>query len=138
MSNMTTTAKRYRLQVPAEDISVQEWIEAQINISTSIRQLIREDIMKNGYTDVTCRRVEQGPKRGRPTNAELERRAEENEPERFDEVEPVATLTQTVKPKTTVTQNTNQHTSTASEIPTFVQDDTPKNPSINALQDLLG
>lgn len=46
MSNMTTTAKRYRLQVPAEDISVQEWIEAQINISTSIRQLIREDIMK--------------------------------------------------------------------------------------------
>ena len=71
MSNMTTTAKRYRLQVPAEDISVQEWIEAQINISTSIRQLIREDIMKNGYTDVTCRRVEQGPKRGRPTNAEF-------------------------------------------------------------------
>ena len=79
MSNMTTTAKRYRLQVPAEDISVQEWIEAQINISTSIRQLIREDIMKNGYTDVTCRRVEQGPKRGRPTNAELERRAEEKQ-----------------------------------------------------------
>ena len=132
MSNMTTTAKRYRLQVPAEDISVQEWIEAQINISTSIRQLIREDIMKNGYTDVTCRRVEQGPKRGRPTNAELERRAEENDS--VEEVKPVATMTQAEK---SVTQNTNQRTSTASKVHTFVQDDTPKNPSMSALQDLL-
>ena len=136
MSNMTTTAKRYRLQVPAEDISVQEWIEAQINISTSIRQLIREDIMKNGYTDVTCRRVEQGPKRGRPTNAELEGRAEEND--FVDEVEPVATVMQADKSQTTVTENKNQHTSTASEVPTFVPDDTPKNPSMSALQDLLG
>lgn len=135
MSNMTTTAKRYRLQVPAEDISVQEWIEAQINISTSIRQLIREDIMKNGYTDVTCRRVEQGPKRGRPTNAELERRAEENDS--VEEVKPVATMTQAEKSQKTVTQNTNQRTSTASEVHTFVQDDTPKNPSMSALQDLL-
>lgn len=135
MSNMTTTAKRYRLQVPAEDISVQEWIEAQINISTSIRQLIREDIMKNGYTDVTCRRVEQGPKRGRPTNAELERRAEENDS--VEEVKPVATMTQAEKSQTTVTQNTNQRTSTASKVHMFVQDDTPKNPSMSALQDLL-
>ena len=135
MSNMTTTAKRYRLQVPAEDISVQEWIEAQINISTSIRQLIREDIMKNGYTDVTCRRVEQGPKRGRPTNAELERRAAENDS--GGDVTPGATMTQAEKSQTTVTQNTNQRTSTASEVNTFVPDDTPKNPSMSALQDLL-
>lgn len=30
--------------------------------------------MKNGFTDVSCRPVEQGLKRGRPSNAELERR----------------------------------------------------------------
>lgn len=134
MSNMTATAKRYRLQVPAEDISVQEWIEAQINISTSIRQLIRDDIMKNGYTDVTCRRVEQGPKRGRPTNAELERRAEEND--FVEEEASVEAATPSEKPQTTVTK-TNQH-SIASEVPTFVPDDTPKNPSRSALEDLLG
>lgn len=134
MSNMTATAKRYRLQVPVEDISVQEWIEAQINISTSIRQLIRDDIMKNGYTDVTCRRVEQGPKRGRPTNAELERRAEEND--FVEEEASVEAATPSEKPQTTVTK-TNQH-SIASEVPTFVPDDTPKNPSRSALEDLLG
>lgn len=77
MSNMTPTAKRYRLQVPAADESVQKWLAEQINISTSLRQLIRDDIQKNGFTDVTCRAVEQGPKRGRPTNAELERREEQ-------------------------------------------------------------
>lgn len=66
--------KRYRLTVPNQDKSVQDWIAEQLNISVSIRQLIREDIQKNGYTDVTCRQVEQGAKRGRPTNAELERR----------------------------------------------------------------
>lgn len=136
MSNMTKTAKRYRLQVPAEDISVQEWIEAQINISTSIRQLIRDDIMKHGYTDVTCRRVEQGPKRGRPTNAELERRAEEND--FVDDTDSVEVATPSEKPQTTVTKTNQQYTSTASEVPTFVPDDTPKNPSMSALQDLLG
>lgn len=66
--------KRYRLTVPQQDTSVQDWLDAQLNISASIRQLIRDDIIKNGYTDVTCRQVEQGAKRGRPTNAELERR----------------------------------------------------------------
>lgn len=137
MSNMTATAKRYRLMVPNEDISVQEWIDAQLNISTSIRQLIREDIVKNGYTDVTCRRVEQGAKRGRPTNAELERRAEENEDSFNDDMTPSDTPVQAVKPTKTVTKN-NSTTSTASEFPAFVPDDTPKNPSASALQDLLG
>lgn len=68
------SAKRYRFTVPSQDAYVQEWIEAQINLSTSIRTLIREDIQKNGYTDVTCREVEQRPKVGRPTTAEVEKR----------------------------------------------------------------
>lgn len=73
--------KRYRLTVPAQDTSVQDWIAAQLNISASIRQLIRKDIQSNGYTDVTCRQVEQGAKRGRPSNAELERRETESQNE---------------------------------------------------------
>lgn len=68
------SAKRYRFTVPAQDEYVQQWIDAQINISTSIRTLIREDIQKNGYTDVTCREVEQRPKVGRPSAAEVEKR----------------------------------------------------------------
>lgn len=115
MANMTESAKRYRLQVPAADESVQKWLAAQINISNSLRLLIREDIQKNGFTDVTCRAVEQGPKRGRPTNAELERRAEMEE---ADTVEPavvntpekvsnVSTVPSYVKP---VDSNVSQHT----------------------------
>lgn len=53
-------AKRYRLSVPIMDTSVQKWLDAQINLSISIRHLIRDDIAKHGYTDITCRDVEQG------------------------------------------------------------------------------
>lgn len=53
-------AKRYRLSVPVMDTSVQKWLDAQINLSISIRHLIRDDIAKHGYTDITCRDVEQG------------------------------------------------------------------------------
>lgn len=38
----------------------------QQNVSYSVRQLIRDAIRKDGYVDVTCREVEQLPKRGRP------------------------------------------------------------------------
>ena len=41
MANMTESAKRYRLQVPAADESVQKWLAAQINISNSFTE--RED-----------------------------------------------------------------------------------------------
>lgn len=67
-------AIRYRFTVPAEDTSVQDWLNAQIHLSMSLRLLIKEDIIRNGCTDVTCRSVEQSGKRGRPTNAEMERR----------------------------------------------------------------
>lgn len=118
MANMTESAKRYRLQVPAADESVQKWLAAQINISNSLRLLIREDIQKNGFTDVTCRAVEQGPKRGRPTNAELERRAEMEEaevvepavadtPAKVSNVSNVPSYAEPVKPN--VPQHTENH-----------------------------
>lgn len=50
-------AKRYRFTVPVEDICVTNWLCSQLNISNSIRNLIREDIRQNGYTDVTCRDI---------------------------------------------------------------------------------
>jgi hypothetical protein len=76
MAKQNMPSTRYRLSVPAADESTLAWIDAQLNLSYSIRMLIREDIQKNGCTDVSCRAVEQGAKRGRPTNAELERRSE--------------------------------------------------------------
>lgn len=123
MANMTQNAKRYRFQVPAADESVQEWLAAQINISTSLRQLIRDDIQKNGFTDVTCRAVEQGAKRGRPTNAELARRAEEAENDNISEFVEEKPVKQEPVVRHTVYNST---------------DTTPKNPSSDALKDLLG
>lgn len=76
MAKLSNNSKRYRFTVPEQDSSVQEWLDAQLNISSSLRALIRDDIIKNGCSDVTCRVVEQGPKRGRPTNLELERRSQ--------------------------------------------------------------
>ena len=127
MANMTQNAKRYRFQVPAADESVQEWLAAQINMSNSLRQLIREDIQKNGFTDVTCRAVEQGAKRGRPTNAELARRVEEAEGDNILE----SVEEKPVKQEPVVRHTA--HNSTANFI-----DTTPKNPSSDALKDLLG
>lgn len=76
MAKQSKPATRYRLSVPEADESTLAWIDAQLNLSYSIRMLIREDIQRNGCTDVSCRAVEQGAKRGRPSNAELERRME--------------------------------------------------------------
>ena len=61
---------RYRFAVPTQDASVHEWLESQMNMSMSLRLLIKEDILRNGCTDVTCRVVEQVPKRGRPSIAD--------------------------------------------------------------------
>lgn len=74
MGKKTVSSQRFRLSVPDADESVLAWIGAQLNLSASVRMLIRDDIQQNGFTDVSCRTVEQGAKRGRPSNAELERR----------------------------------------------------------------
>lgn len=70
---------RHRFSVPKADVSVQEWIQNQYNLSVSLRMLIKDYIRVNGTTDVTCAAVEQRGKVGRPSNAELARRAEEQE-----------------------------------------------------------
>lgn len=139
MANMTESAKRYRLQVPAADESVQKWLAAQINISNSLRLLIREDIQKNGFTDMTCRSVEQGPKRGRPTNAELERRAEEElvEKDVDDEVKNDANNgTDEVVNKSGQTAVEEKPKATP-QTPIFGAK-VPKNPNMDMLDSLLG
>ena len=50
---------RYRISVPKEDISIQQWMDCQANISHSIRTIIRAYIQENGYTDATCQPVKQ-------------------------------------------------------------------------------
>lgn len=54
---MKDEMKRYRFNVPTNDKSVLKWISNQSNVSSSIRQLIRDDIRRNGFSDYTCRDV---------------------------------------------------------------------------------
>lgn len=46
---------RYRIAVPEADTLVHEWMKAQLNASMSLRMLIKDDVIRNGCTDVTCR-----------------------------------------------------------------------------------
>lgn len=45
---------RCRLTIPAEDKAMLEWMQAQTNISISVRQLVHRYIQQYGVTDVTC------------------------------------------------------------------------------------
>ncbi len=92
-------AKRFRLTVPAEDVSVLRWIEAQQNQSYSIRQLIRDAIRRNGYADVTCSEVEQLPRRGRPPKDEDVEEAYEQKPKTTTMEEDVQPRWETQPPK---------------------------------------
>lgn len=56
---MPESFKRYRFSVPNADESVTQWIEAQSNLSHSIRELIKMAIRCNGYSDVSCYPVRQ-------------------------------------------------------------------------------
>lgn len=62
--------RRLRWSVPAADVSVNQWLDVQENISSSLRLLIRESIEREGYIDVVNKPVEQLPRRGRPPQAE--------------------------------------------------------------------
>jgi hypothetical protein len=53
---------RYRISVPEQDAGVHEWIRNQLNLSMSLRMLIKDDIHRNGYSDVTCRVERELPK----------------------------------------------------------------------------
>lgn len=58
--------KRYRFSVPHADVSINEWVENQSNLSMSLRMLIGECIERHGFGDYTCRIRTPGAKRGRP------------------------------------------------------------------------
>lgn len=58
--------KRYRLSIPEADVTVSDWSAAQSNFSASVRRLINDYVERYGYTDATCQRKEQLPRRGRP------------------------------------------------------------------------
>lgn len=64
--------RRLRWSVPAADVSVNQWLDGQENISSSLRLLIRESIEREGYIDVVNKPVEQLPRRGRPPQGEAE------------------------------------------------------------------
>ena len=74
MAQKKSPMNRVRFAVPEQDTVVNTWIESQLNLSISLRLLIQQDVIDNGYTDVTCRGMSQTPKRGRPTNEERARR----------------------------------------------------------------
>ena len=48
--------KMFEFTVPEKDVSVLKWLDEQDDLSMSLRCLIKEDIMRNGCRDVTCRR----------------------------------------------------------------------------------
>lgn len=52
---------RYRLNVPQADEAVIAWLELQDNPSLSIRMLVRDSIVRQGYVDVVNRPVVQLP-----------------------------------------------------------------------------
>lgn len=58
--------RRIQISVPSKDKAAWSWLEAQDNISTSLRILMHRDVIKNGYTDVLSRDVQQ-ELRGRPS-----------------------------------------------------------------------
>ena len=84
---MAKLARKYiKLSVPVADTSVMAWLERQDDMSASIRFLIRNEIERNGLEDVFCREVIPQSKKGRPSNAELQYRAEqEQEHEEHDD-----------------------------------------------------
>lgn len=52
---MDKTSTRFAFSVPKGDTQILKWIEAQYNLSSSIRMLIKDYIARNGIDDVSCR-----------------------------------------------------------------------------------
>lgn len=74
---------RYRFTVPTDDTSIVDWCAEQYNLSASLRTLVKAYVEEHGFTDPTCGVVSQLPRRGRPTNTELE--LKEREEQRIQE-----------------------------------------------------
>ena len=60
---------RYRFSVPEKDVSVIRWVQNQSNVSQSIRDLIKNQIKRTGFEDVTCQEVHQLVPVGRPAGS---------------------------------------------------------------------
>jgi hypothetical protein len=73
--------RRLRWSVPRVDVSTNQWLDMQNDISHSLQLLIRESIQRDGYIDVVNRPIEQLPRRGRPPQSESELQAGGSEPE---------------------------------------------------------
>lgn len=89
---------RFTICVPVKDKSVVQWCEAQDNLSISLRMLIKAEVAKNGYSDVLCREVIQGARRGRPSLTDMEMREADYEEESVVE-EPAKKTVSEKKPK---------------------------------------
>ncbi|QNE18122.1 hypothetical protein F1D05_09760 [Kribbella qitaiheensis] len=68
----TGEPRRLRWSVPAADVSVNEWLDIQENISSSLRLLIRQSIGREGYTDVVNKPVDHVPRHDQPVPRESE------------------------------------------------------------------
>lgn len=51
--------RRIRITVPEADVSTIEWLDAQDNVSVSVRTIIHEYIEREGFTDPHNRPVRQ-------------------------------------------------------------------------------
>ena len=50
--------RRITFIVPKEYKSIHKWLEKQINMTFSLRMLIRDTIEKYGYIDYACKNIE--------------------------------------------------------------------------------
>ncbi|MFJ5725862.1 hypothetical protein [Streptomyces sp. NPDC093149] len=91
--------RKLRWTVPSVDTSVIEWLDAQKDISHSLRLLIRESIQRDGYIDVFYKPVDQLPRRGRPP---LEITEQSEDEESVVNRRPTA---KSVQPRAVVTDN---------------------------------
>lgn len=96
------TMIRYRFSVPQKDVSVVEWIQNQSNVSQSIRELIKNQIKKTGYDDVTCQEVHKLGPVGRPASPKksvesepVEQTIVPSEPKPIAQAQPQQVSTQT-------------------------------------------
>ena len=120
---MAKAERKYiKLGIPLADASVLKWLEGQDNMSDSIRQLIRQDIEKNGYDDIFCRDIVPGAKRGRPSNAELAMREQTSQKQTVETVQPaVETVVQEPVAQTQRVVQTQTVQSRQTTVPNIVQ-----------------
>lgn len=66
------TSVRRRVTIPKVDTTTLDWWEKQHDPGLSIRMLIRAEVERNGYTDVAFGKATQLPRRGRPSNDDVQ------------------------------------------------------------------